>query len=232
MKLAIKQPYLFPYIGYFQVINLVDKYIIFDDVNYINKGWINRNRILVNNSDHLFTIPLSDSSQNKFIKDSYLVSEHKWKLKFLKTIETSYRQAPQFEVAYTLIEGIIKNNETNLSSFIFYSIKQICDYLGILTTIIPSSVPYNTLIFKNQDKILEICRQEKADEYLDSIGATELYKQDAFRKQGIRLEFLKVKPIEYVQFGKGFIPNLSIIDVIMFNEKSKISQFLNEFELQ
>lgn len=231
MKLAIKQPYLFPYIGYFQVINLVDKYVIFDDVNYINKGWINRNRILLCNQEHLFTAPLVDASQNKLINDICLVSDPKWKSNFLKTVETAYKKAPQFKNAYPLIERIIANDEINLSAYIFHSIKQICDYLGIMTLLIPSSVSYNTTHFKSQDKIIEICRQEKADEYVDSIGATELYNHDAFRKHRISLFFLKAKPIEYNQFGKDFIPNLSIIDVIMFNDREKVSEFLNEFEL-
>ena len=231
MKLAIKQPYLFPYIGYFQVINIVDKYILFDDVNYIHKGWINRNRLLVNKREYLFTVPLINASQNKLINKIYLDSDNKWGCKFLKTIENAYKKAPLFNTAYPLIERIICNEERNLSAYIYYSIKQICDYLGILTPIIPSSVLYITTHLKSQEKILEICRQEKADVYIDTLGATELYKQDAFRKQGIRLVFLKANPIEYIQFGRDFIPYLSIIDVIMFNEKGKVSQLLNEYEL-
>lgn len=229
MKLAIRQPYLFPYIGYFQVINYVDKYIILDDVNYINKGWINRNRILLCNHEHLFTVPLLNASQNKLISEICLVSDPKWKSKFLKTIETAYKKAPEFKKAFPLIEGIINNEDINLSDYISYSLKQLCNYLEIVTPIISSSVPYNTRLLKSQDKILEICRQEGAETYVDTSGATELYKHDAFRNKGMRLEFLKAKPIEYSQFGKEFIPGLSIIDVLMFSEKNQVSQFLNDF---
>ena len=230
MKLAIKQPYLFPYIGYFQVINIVDKYILFDDVNYINKGLINRNRLLVNKREYLYTVPLINASQNKLINEIYLTTDNRWNCKFLKTIETAYKKAPMFKIVYPMIESIINIEERNLSAYIYNSIKQICDYLGIETPIIPSSVSYNTKHLKGQDKILEICRQEDADIYIDTIGATELYKQDAFGQYGMRLLFLKSKPIEYIQFGEDFIPYLSIIDIIMFNEKEEVSQFLNNYE--
>lgn len=89
MKIAIMQPYIFPYIGYFQLINAVDKFIIYDDVNYIKQGWINRNKILLNNEDYLFTFPLKNASSYKKINEIEL-SENlysKWKIKFFKTLE-------------------------------------------------------------------------------------------------------------------------------------------------
>jgi len=231
MKLAIMQPYLFPYIGYFQLINSVDKFIIFDDVNYINKGWINRNRILLNKQEYIFTIPLEKASQNKLINEINIVKEIEWKGKFLKTIETAYKKGPMFYNVFPIIEEIINFNEQNLSAYISQSIKLISNYLGIKTQIIETSARYNTSKLKGQNKILEICLQEKATQYINPIGGIEIYQKDLFKQKQIELVFIKSKPIIYTQQGNEFIPWLSIIDVMMFNSKENIIDFLNKYEL-
>lgn len=231
MKLAVMQPYFFPYIGYFQLINAVDKFVIFDDVNYIKKGWINRNKILLNNREFLFTAPLEESSQNRLICDANLFDDNKWKGKFLKTIHTAYKKAPMFKEIYAILEQIINLDEYHLSPYISNSIIQICNYLMIDTQIISSSIHYKTNHLKGQDKILEICRNEKAREYLNSIGGTGLYQKEAFEKQNIKLFFLKSKPVIYRQFRNNFVPSLSIIDIMMFNDKDIISSFLKDYEL-
>src|ERR1051325_10810193 len=117
MRIAIMQPYLFPYIGYFQLINAADKFVILDDVNYINCGWINRNRILINGIDKLFTLPLKDASQNKSINAIEILADNPLKDKLLKTLELSYKKAPYFQVVFPLIQKIILNEERNLSAF-------------------------------------------------------------------------------------------------------------------
>jgi hypothetical protein len=231
MKIAIMQPYLFPYIGYFQLINAVDKFVIFDDVNYINKGWINRNRILLNKQEYTFTIPLEKVSQNKLINEVNIVNEIKWKAKFLKTIETAYKKAPMFHQIFPLIEEVINFEERNLSAYICHSIRKLCSTFGIKAQIIESTVQYNTCKLKGQDKILEICLQEKATQYINPIGGTEIYQHDSFEQKQLELLFLKSKSIVYTQFGNDFIPWLSIIDVLMFNSKEKISDFLTEYKL-
>lgn len=231
MKLAIMQPYIFPYLGYFQLINAVDKFILFDDVNYINKGWINRNRILLNDKEFLFTIPLENTSQNKLINEINLYDNFRWKGKLLKTINAAYKNAPMFSEAYPILGRIIGYEKQNLSGFISNSILEICRYLKIETHIVLSSLPYNTANLKGQDKILEICRKEATEIYINPIGGFEIYQKEAFEKQNIKLFFLKSRPVIYNQFRNKFIPFLSIIDVMMFNDKDKISQYLNEYQL-
>lgn len=138
MKLAIMQPYFLPYIGYFQLINAVDTFVLLDDVNYINKGWINRNQLLLNGKAHLFTLPLQKASQNKLINQLELSNETKWKDKLLKTIETAYKKAPQFHLVFPLISQILQYPESNLSLFIHHSIQK----------------HYNSLIFKKKKNII------------------------------------------------------------------------------
>lgn len=225
------QPYIFPYIGYLQLINAVDKFIIYDDVNFIVRGWINRNRILVNNKEHMFTIPLQDSSQNKLIKDINISNDTLWKSKFLKTIEQSYKNSPYFYEVFGLISNIISIKENSISKLIYHSIVKINQFLGIKTDVEESSSVYNNSHLKNQERIIDICNAENATEYINPIGGTQIYSVDLFEKNNIKLFFLKTKPIRYRQFKNDFTESLSVIDIMMFNSCDKIREYLNEYEL-
>jgi len=231
LKIAIMQPYIFPYIGYFQLIHAVDKFIILDDVNFINKGWINRNKILVNQVDYTFTIPLQKASQNKLILETEISEEQKWKIKFLKTIEISYNKAPLFQKVFPIVNDIINLNEKNISTFIYQHFRILKNYIKFETEIIQSSSKYHNGHLKAQDKILDICIQENADFYINPIGGTELYTNKNFKELNIDLFFIKSNQITYKQYENQFVPWLSIIDVLMFNPVEKISEFLNQFTL-
>jgi hypothetical protein len=230
-KIAVMQPYLFPYIGYFQLLNAADKFVILDDVNFIKKGWINRNKILVNNEPAYFTIPLVKSSQNKLIKDIAISYENNWQEKFLKTIERSYSKAPFFEVAYNLISKIILRDENKISDLIYFSLMDIKEYLCLKTDIVKSSGVYNNSEFKGEERIIDICLKENSEYYVNPIGGIELYSKNSFSEKGICLNFIKTNKIEYQQFGNEFFDSLSIIDVLMFNHKEKVLEFLNEYEI-
>jgi hypothetical protein len=229
--LGIMQPYVFPYIGYFQLINAVDKFVIYDDVNFINKGWINRNNILIGGKANLFTIPLKGASQNLLINEILIDNLESFSKKFLKTIEQSYRKAPFYQSAITVIEDILNANLENIAEFTTKSITSTCDYLGIKTVIIPSSDIYQNQDLKAQDRILDICKQESATNYINPIGGVELYDKDLFAQNKIQLNFIKAKRIEYPQFKHEFVPFLSIIDLMMFCSIEQIHWFLSEFEL-
>lgn len=231
MRLGIMQPYFLPYIGYFQLINAVDKFVILDDVNYINRGWINRNRILVNGQEQLMTIPLVEASQNKHISEIKLVSDLKWKSKLLKTIEFNYKKAPCFKEVYPIIESIIMFEELNLSSYIYNSLLQICHYLDIHTVIETTSSKYENGHLKAAEKILDICLQEKAQIYINPIGGIELYDKLMFEKKEIQLNFFQTEKIEYKQFNNEFVPWLSMLDVLMFNSIDEINVMLDNYEL-
>lgn len=231
MKVAIMQPYLFPYIGYFQLIKAVDKFVVLDDVNYINKGWINRNNILINGKSNLFTIPLKEASQNKLIREIEISDDLKWKDKLIKTIEQNYKKSPYYSSFSPLLFEIINFNNKNLSEFISFSLNKINGYLGINTLIISTSSIYNNQHLKAQNKILDICLKESADIYINPIGGTELYDKIEFKNSNIELLFLKSNPIHYKQYNIDFVPWLSIIDVIMFNSKDQISNYLEDYTL-
>jgi hypothetical protein len=231
MRIAIMQPYFLPYIGYLQLMNAVDKFVLYDDVNYINKGWINRNRILVNGQEYLFTIPLKEASQNKLINEIYLSDDPKWKGKLLKTFELAYKKAPFYLTAFAVTEKIINLEAEKVTDWIADSFRILAEYLDIQTEIVSSSIIYQNTHLKGQERILDICQQEKADHYINPIGGTDLYDKSNFEQVGIQLNFLKSKPLIYSQFKNEFVPWLSIVDIMMFNDVPTIQGILNEYEL-
>lgn len=231
MKLGIMQPYFFPYIGYWQLMNAVDKYVIYDDVNFIKGGWINRNRILLNGKPQYFNVQMKGSSPFKLINEIEINNSEISINKNLKTIYMAYHKAPYFSKVNLLVEKILKNQTQNLAEYVINSIKCIAEYLNIKSEIIISSELSKNNELKNQDKVIDICKKLKATDYYNAIGGMELYSFDEFRKNGINLSFLKTNDINYKQFNNEFVSNLSILDVMMFNSQEEIKTMLDNFTL-
>lgn len=231
MKLGIMQPYFIPYIGYWQLMNAVDKYTIYDDVNFIKGGWINRNRILVNGEPKYFNIPMLGASPHKLINEVEVNHNEKLKNKNMRVIEGAYQKAPYYNEVKDLLEKIMNGEQKSISDFILNSFKIINEYLEIDTELILSSTLNKDCSLKGQDKVLSICELLGATEYYNAIGGQELYSFEEFKKHGIDLKFLETGKIEYKQFHNEFQSNLSIIDVMMFNSKDKIKEFLNQYTL-
>jgi hypothetical protein len=233
MKIAVMQPYIFPYIGYFQMVYAVDKFVFYDDVNFIKKGWINRNRILVNGRDYMFTVPLLKASQNNLILESYIQDEGylEWKNKFLQTIELNYKKAPHFKEVYQLLKVFFDKKFHNISEMAIESVRLVVDYLGIKTNFAKSSEAYQNKGMERQERLIDICKKENANHYINALGGQELYKKEDFLKKGIKLDFIKTLPIEYKQFNNDFVSWLSIIDVMMFNDIEEIKSMLKLYKL-
>ncbi len=228
MKIGIMQPYFLPYVGYFQLIKAVDKYIIYDDVNFITRGYINRNNMLVNSERKLFTIKLKGASHNKLINEIEVGDDFR---KFLKTVQYNYFKAPFYKDVFPVIQQITQFEDKCLSQFIANSIKEICCYLDIDTSILMSSELSKDCSLKGKDKIINICKCLGAYMYINSIGGKELYDKDEFAFHGIDLKFLNTEIIPYQQFRNEFISNLSILDVLMFNPVKKVNEMLTNFDL-
>lgn len=228
MRLGIMQPYFFPYLGYWQLLANVDKYVVYDDVTYIKGGWINRNNFLINGQKNLLTMQLEKASSYTLIKDIAIKDDF---VKFLKTIEMSYKKAPFFEDSFRLLKDICQCPEKKLGQFLFNSHIKICEYLGIDTELILSSSFEKHVELKGKDKVISICKQLGADEYINAIGGQELYDKKEFAENGIRLNFLQANLREYRQLKNEFVAGLSIIDIMMFNSKEEIKEMLNDFNL-
>lgn len=232
MKIAIMQPYFFPYIGYFQLINCVDEFIMYDNIQFSKGGWINRNRILVNSKDDFITIPLKKDSDylnvnQRFLSDTWSLDRKK----MLNKIVESYRKAPQFDSVISLLEKCLNIKESNLFEFNFKCLTETLSYLSIPTKItISSSIQINHDL-KAENKVIAICKEKNASVYINPIGGMELYSKEQFLFNNIKLEFQKSNPINYPQFKNEFVPWLSIIDVMMFNNIEEIQSKLKAYSL-
>lgn len=228
MKLGIMQPYFLPYIGYFQLIKTVDVYVIYDDVQYIKGGWINRNNILLHGQKFMINLLLSGASPNKMINEVLVQRDQR---KLLKTIEVAYKRAPFFKTIYPEIIKICESENLNLAKFVGNSIQTVSKYLKITTKIIYSSEIVKNNELKAHEKVIEICKLLGANTYLNAIGGQELYHRWEFLKNGIDLKFIQTKALSYPQFRNEFVENLSILDVMMFNSIEEINRLLDKYEL-
>lgn len=233
MTLAIMQPYFLPYIGYLQLMNAVDTFVLYDDVAFINRGWINRNRLLINGQEYLFTIPLKDASQNKRINEVHLADDPKWRSKLLKTIEQGYRKAPFYPEVMPLTEKIINFTTDSITGLVHFSLVELSRYLNIAVRLVESSSVYHNTELKAQERILDICRQEQATRYINPIGGMDLYDKPTFSRLGIELNFIQSTKIAYPQLANRgeFVPWLSIIDVLMMNDVATVKTLLGAYEL-
>jgi len=219
------QPYFFPYIGYFQLIAAVDLFIVYDNIKYTKKGWINRNRMLQNGRAVTFSLPLRHDSDALDVSGRELAADFRPD-KLLNQISGAYRSAPYFAQTLPLVEDVLRFEERNLFRFLHHSIAKTCRHLGIGTEIRPSSSVAADHSLKGQDKVLAICEALGASVYVNAIGGMELYSREDFRRRGIDLRFIEARPLEYPQFGDAFVASLSIIDVMMFNSRDTVRGFI------
>jgi len=216
MKAAIMQPYFLPYIGYFQLIGAVDVFIIYDNIKYTKKGWINRNRYLLNGSEAIFSIPLAKDSDFLEIRQRKIAHDFE-RRKLFQQIAGAYRRAPHADVGLALLETILDCDDQNLFEFISRCISRVSEYLGLETPIVVSSTLPIDHTLQSQDKVIALCEAVGANAYVNPIGGMELYSSDAFAAHGLDLTFLRSSAFEYKQFENQFVPWLSILDLLMFN---------------
>ena len=229
------QPYLFPYLGYYQLVHAVDKFIFFDDVNYINKGWINRNQILQQNEAYKFTLPLIKASQNRLINEIEIAGYDKWRRDFLKQIAFNYKKSPCFEPVYAWLSDFLMAKEyTMVSELTADSVRAVADLLKLPTEFGYSSrLEYrNDEALDGEGKILKICELTGADHYINPKNGRELYNEQHFRDRNILLNFINMDEIVYRQFKEGaFVPYLSVIDGLMFNTPEELKDLLSKYTL-
>jgi hypothetical protein len=230
MKVGVMQPYFLPYIGYFQLMKSVDKYVIADDVNFIKGGWINRNYMLLDGKPFMFHLLLQGASPNKWIRDVMVAPDQR---KLLKTIDLYYRKAPYFKDVFPMMEEIIHYEDKNLARYVGNSLIKIAKYLEFETRFeYEGEIDACDRSLKAQERLIADCKLYGATEYINAIGGTALYSKEDFKKEGIDLYFLKSHPVEYTQFNNHpFVPSLSILDVLMFNSVEQTNELLLQFDL-
>jgi len=221
------QPYFFPYLGYWQLIHSADVFVIYDDVNYIKQGWINRNRILINGREHFLTLPLSKAGSFKQIREIRIAGDKK---KLIKTVEQNYKKAPFFSQSFSVVHDILSDTTENLADFLIQGIKKMVRYLQISTELIVSSQMKRTPGLKGKERVLDICKRLNTTTYINAPGGRDLYSTNDFSRSGMELRFLETHFVPYWQNARDFIPGLSIIDLIMGTEPSDIIKMLNAYK--
>ena len=217
-----------PYIGYWQLMAAVDKYVVYDDVKYIKGGWVSRNNILMNGQSHMFTITLNGASPNKKFNEISVRDDF---VKFSKTLICCYKRAPFFHEVLPILEEVFTFDDKNLGNFLFHSFQVVLDAMSIKTELILSSTINKDNSLRAADKVKHICKILGGDAYYNAIGGQSLYDKTDFATSGITLKFLRAKEIVYPQYKNTFVPNLSIIDVLMFNGIAGTKKLLNEYAL-
>lgn len=219
------QPYFLPYIGYFQLIAAADLFVVYDNIKYTKKGWINRNRMLRNGRDAMFSLPLKKASDGLAVVERHLADDFMPE-SLLKQWQGAYAKAPYFAETFPLLQRIMAQEQRNLFHFIYASIQEVCRHLGIGTPIRVSSQIAIDHTLRAQEKLLALCGATGATTYINPIGGVELYDRDAFAQRDVALQFLRSEPIEYAQFGGSFVPALSILDVLMFNPRPLVAEWV------
>lgn len=225
------QPYLFPYLGYLQLLAASDVFVVRNDVAYVEQGWMNRNRILVNGRPHWVTLPVARDSHTLPISARKYVFDKKNPMRALRSLETNYRRAPQFSAVYPLLELILLYEDSSVAGFNTHAITQIASFMEIQTPIVLATDLHQNPELRGQSKVLDICREIGAKIYVNPIGGTTLYNPDAFAAHNIELRFLRSTFREYPQGSSTFVPSLSIIDVLMFNRIVTVREMLKDREL-
>jgi len=231
-SIAVMQPYIFPYLGYFQLVNAVDEFVFYDDVNFIKRGWVNRNKILINGKENLLSFPCIKPSQNKLINQINIDTSKKEYRKNLNSIAMAYKKSPYFENVYPIVEKVLKGSYNTIADLNIASLVEVSKFLNLDTKFKTSSTqfPETSHLGKSQ-RLKKITKLENASTYINAIGGIALYDKADFQNSGIDLYFLKPNLKPYKQFNQEFVPGLSIIDVLMFNNKNECIELIKDYQL-
>ena len=226
MKVAIMQPYFLPYIGYFQLAKAVDIFIVYDNIKFTKKGWINRNRFLQNGSDALFSLPLKKGSDSLLVCERVLAETFR-RDQLLAQLFHAYKNAPFFAHTFPLVETLVNFPDDNLFEYLHHSLVELFKHLGITAKLVVSSTVPIDHSLKKEYKVAALCAAVNASSYINAIGGMELYSREFFQERGLELGFIKPRVFEYPQFSNTFVPWLSIIDVLMFNPLDRVIEVVS-----
>lgn len=229
------QPYFFPYLGYFQLVAAVDVFVFYDDVNFIKKGWINRNQIVVNGKPHFFTVPVEKVSQNKKINETRIHREsfNKWRNKFLRSISLNYEKAVNYTATVALVKSVLDADFEEISGLAIESV------IEVTKVLLPNAPQFkrsgllenNSFKLTGEQRIIQICKELGADIYINPIGGKDLYSKENFKRHGITLQFLEPNLFPYAQKSSVFWQGMSVIDVLMNCDWDDLSLKMSEYKL-
>jgi hypothetical protein len=231
LRVALMQPYFFPYLGYFQLMHAVDCFVFYDDAQFMKGGWVNRNRLLVAGRPGWWTFPVVHASHRLPISRRAYCNSPTQVSRLAAQVEHAYRLAPQFGSMFPRIAGYLESPRSNVATFNQSHLELLARDMGLQCRFLAASelVPGTTL--DGQAKVIEICRALGASHYVNSPGGQALYDATAFADAGVQLGFLHPRPAAYPQFGEAHVPALSIVDALMFNDPANMRQLLQQYDL-
>jgi hypothetical protein len=234
MRLALMQPYFFPYLGYFQLICAVDRFILFDDVQYIQRGWINRNRILKPVEGHQYIqMPIAKHGSAALIKDVEAVPGHKWKTRILRQVEHYHTSAPFYPAVRALLTDCFAFDGLNVARLNGHCLRLVCSYIGIEPDIeLSSRMGLDYMGIAGPDEWgLTVSEQLGACEYVNPVGGVAFFDAAKYAEHGVKLTFLTPSLPPYDQRRDAFEPSMSIVDVLMFNSPDRVRAMLDDYKL-
>jgi len=231
MRLGIMQPYFLPYIGYFQLFEHCDTFVVYDDIKYTKRGWINRNRILASGQPRTITLPLRRASDFADVRDREIAPEFSASQTFA-ILRQSYHKAPYWANYEQLLKEVLEFPNHNLFDFVANSISAVAACLGIKTELVVSSSLGIDRSLRGEERVLATCAAIGATEYVNPIGGLDLYHEAAFTERGLRLSFLRSRLTPYAQFSFPYVEALSVVDTMMFVEPLELrSRVQSDFEI-
>ncbi len=232
--LGIMQPYFFPYTGYFSLIMATDEWIVFDPVQFIRHGWIERNRVLKPDEGWQYIgVPLIKQSRETLIKDTQIRTEEPWQQKILRQLEHYRKRAPYYTSVVEFLTECFKFETSSITKLNTHLMQSVCNYVGIeFNAHIYSEMNLeHDVVTDPGEWALNISKALKASGYINPPGGVELFDRAKFSQAGVKLQFLKNNLKPYSQRRPAFEPGLSIIDTMMFCSPSEIRGLIGDYEL-
>jgi len=212
-------------LGYYQLVMNADAFVFFDDVAYINRGYINRNKLLFGAQEHQFTIPLSGASQNLLINEIAVASDfQKWRSKFLKSVSLNYKNAPHFEAVFPILDKCLQGNM--ISNIAAASIIEVFNYLGIQKDFHASSTLEYDRAGGANEKVISLVYGLGGVDYVNAIGGKDIYSQQSFAEASLRLRFIKAEFAKAEAVLGNITASLSMLHILFHCNKESVCEAL------
>ena len=234
MKISVMQPYFFPYLGYFSLIQDSDVFVVLDNVQYVRRGWMNRNRVIGKNQSpvyfHLSTIKAPQKTMTRQIKIDH---NREWKKTLLDKLDYYEKSAPYFEETKAMVERLISFETDSLCDMNIHILEELCKFLGITTKfVLASDLEIDeSKIIETDDWGLEITKTFGASDYINLWGGRHIYSVNKYNNSNITLKFIENELVYYNQHNEMFIKSLSIIDVLMYNDRAETMDLINKYSV-
>lgn len=229
MNLGVMQPYFFPYLGYFELIQKTDRWVVFDTVQYNARSWMNRNRILhpIEGTQYI-GVPVRHAPKGTPIREIRLIDKAAAERRVLGQLAHYRRHAPYYEAVTGLVGGTFAVASDRLVDVNLAGLSAVCRYLAVpFTWQLCSDLRINGADIGHAGAwALAIARHLDASRYINPPGGRILFRPEEWREAGIELRFTEPPTLRYSCAPYEFVEHLSILDVLMWMSPDKVRSAL------